>query len=91
MSDQGSEIVVLEQRGGSPLRREVDAGGRTGRGTDCPSDPSTTPSDGEDQELVDRGGRGRDTAAGSINDGNTAGRSSDRQRPFSPPAVRQQQ
>ena len=65
MSD---EIEVLEQGGDSPSGREMDNESRTGRRHDSPSDPETTPSDSDDQRLVEIGDRVRDTAAGGIND-----------------------
>ena len=66
MSDQS--LVTSEQRGGSPFSREMDAERRTGRRQHGPSGPEATPSDDEDQTIVERGDRIRDAAAGGVDD-----------------------
>jgi len=87
MSD---EIEVLEQGGGSPLRREVDCEGRTGREQHSPSDPRTTPETDEDDRLVEEGGQVRDTAADGFGDVKSPRRSPDRHLPYYPSVARQQ-
>ena len=82
-----SDMEALEQRGGSPLSREVGCESRTGRRRHGPSDPRTTPSDSDDRGSVGCGGRVRDTAAGGIGNGDTQRQSTDPHRPCSPPVA----
>ena len=78
--------VATEQRGGLPLNREVDEEeGRIGRRQFRPSDPETTPSDDDDNSIVD-GGRSRDAAADVSDDDYNQRRSLGQLGPRSPPS-----
>ena len=88
MSDRSA--TTTEQRGGLPLSREVGSEGRIGRRQHGPSDPEATPSDDEDQTIVE-GGRIRDAAAGAVGDDDQHQRSRDLHTPHSPPVTQRQQ
>jgi len=86
----GRSLVTLEQRGGSPFSREMDAERRQGRRQHGPSDPETTPSDDKDETIVE-GGRIRDAAAGAVGDDDQHQRSRDLHTPHSPPVTQRLQ
>ena len=74
------EDLEIEQRGDSPLSREVGDESCKGRRQHDPSDPESTPSD-DDQTVVERGGRVRDAAAGEVSDDSNSQRSRDSRSP----------
>ena len=84
------EELRVEQRGDSPLRREVGDEGRLGRRRYDPSDPEATPSDNENM-VVERGARVRDAAAGQVGDDGSHQRSPGLQSPHPSPTSRQRQ
>ena len=88
MSDRS--VTTPEQRGGSPSSREMDDERREGRRQHAPSDSEATPSDDEDQTIVERGGGIRDAAAGEVDDDGELRRSRDPPDPHSPPMSQRQ-
>ena len=82
---------TVRQQNGSPLRREVDSGGRTERRHSSPLDPEAT-RDGEDDDddMVERGGRTRDTVADDVHDDDAGHRSFVQHGLCSPPIQQRQ-
>jgi len=85
-----SEIEVLEQGGDSPSGREVDTESRKGREHYSPSDQEITPSDDDDQRMVEVGDWARDTAVVGIGDDAASRRSADLRQPCPSPVAVQQ-
>ena len=83
------EDLTIEQRGGSPLSREVGDEGRAGCRHSDPSDSEATPNDDDQNTVVERG-RVRDAAAGHVSDDSSHQRSRDVQSPHPSPTSRQQ-
>ena len=82
-----SEAEGERQQGGSPLLRKVDKCSRLGRGRSGPSDPMATRDD-EDDDTVERGGRGSDAGRDGVSDDDDE-QTSGRHSPCLPPVQQQ--
>ena len=81
---------TVRQRNGSPLRREVDSGDRAERRHSSPLDPEATRDGEDDDDMVERGGRTRDTVVDDVRDDDAGHRSFVQHGLCSPPIQQRQ-